>query len=178
MNVRNRKCGAQGSVLVEFTLALFLLVSLFLGTISFGLNIHTYNRLEESVRAGARFASKLTYDAYVDSHHDGQDPAPTQCAACDFTPTTGPFVTAVRNMVAYGCDPAQDPGDGCTDVPVVEGVLPANVKVTIKMVNLVPKAYEVSISGVRLATPVGAVVLNGKPVIAFPRVGVYMPPAP
>lgn len=173
MYLGNKRTGARGSVMVEFTLVLPLLVALFLGTVFFGQNIHMYNRLEESVRAGARFASIALYDAY-----SGQDPAPNQCAACDFTPTSGPFVTAVRNIVAYGCDPAGGSAAGCTDVPVVEGVLPANVTVTLKIVNWVPKAVQVSISGVSMTTPAGRLVLNGKPVTTFSRAGVYMPPPP
>jgi hypothetical protein len=164
--------------MVEFTLVLPLLVGLFLGTILFGRNIHTYNRLEESVRAGARFASGLDYDAYVDSYHSGPDPAPTQCASCRFTPASGAFVTSVKNIVAYGCDPAGGSGTGCTQVPVVEGVSPANVTVTLQIVNRVPRAVEVSINGVRMNTPTGAVVLNGKPVTTFPYVGFYRPPKP
>lgn len=178
MRLRNRRCGVRGSVMVEFTLVLPLLVALFLGTILFGGNIHTYNRLEESVRAGARFGSGLTYDAYVDSYHSGPDPAPTQCASCRFTPTSGAFVTSVKNLVAYGCDPAAGLGTGCTDAPIVEGVLPVNVNVTLQIVNRRPAAVEVSITGVRMTTPLGTVVLNGKPVTTFPFVGAYMPPAP
>jgi len=164
--------------MVEFTLVLPLLVALFLGTILFGRDIHMYNRLEESVRAGSRFASGATYDAYVDSHYQGQDPAPTQCDSCRFQVLTGPFVTSVKNIVAYGCDPAAGSGAGCTDVPVVEGVLPANVHVTLQIVNRVPRAVDVSISGVTLTTPVGTAVLNGKPVTRFPFLGLYRPPKP
>jgi hypothetical protein len=61
---------------------------------------------------------------------------------------------------------------------VVEGVLPANVTVTLQIVDRVPAAIAVSISGVRMITPAGQLVLNGKPVTTFPFAGVYMPPAP
>jgi Flp pilus assembly protein TadG len=161
--------------MIEFTLSALLLISIFLGTVSFGQDIHMYNRLEESVRAGARFASlpSSKYDAY-----GGLDPRPAACAACDFTPTSGPYVTSVRNMVAYGCDPAAGSATGCTQVPVVEGVLPANVTVTLRMVNSWPKAVTVSMRGVSMTTPLGRVVLNGKPVTSFPWMAVYMPPPP
>jgi Flp pilus assembly protein TadG len=159
--------------MVEFALVLPLLVGLFLGAVFLGQDIHVYNRLEESVRAGARFASTATYDAY-----SGADPAPTKCAACSFTPTSGPFVTTVKNIVAYGCDPAGGSATGCTDLTVVEGVRPANINVSLNIVNWVPVSISVSVSGVQMVTPNGRMALNGKPVTVFPFVGVFMAPPP
>jgi len=67
----------RGSALVEFTLALPLLVLMFTGVWQFGYAFYLYNDVEQAVRAGARFGSQLNY-------HSPQ------------------YAAAVRNMVAYG----------------------------------------------------------------------------
>jgi hypothetical protein len=43
----------------------------------------------------------------------------------------------------YGCDPTDT--STCTATPIVEGVLPQNVKVTLEIVNWVPRFVTVSI---------------------------------
>jgi len=48
--------------MVELTLLLPLLVSLFLGTWQFGYAYYLYGELEQAVRSGGRFASLSTYD--------------------------------------------------------------------------------------------------------------------
>lgn len=164
---------ARGSVMVEFTLIVPLLVALLLGAVFFGRDIHTYNRLEESVRMGARFAAMQRYDA-----NSGADPAPTKCASCTFAVTTGTFATRIKNVVAYGCEPGTSSSTGCTDLPVVESVSPANVNVVLNIVNWVPVSVRVSVTNITMPTPFGNLTLNDKPGTTFPWVGTYMAPGP
>jgi hypothetical protein len=116
----------------------------------------------------------VLYDAY-----SGADPAPTKCSSCTFVVSTGTYATRVKNIVAYGCDSGDATATGgCTQVPVVEGVDPSKVTVTLNIANWKPVSVAVAITDVTLPTPVGRVVLNGKPVTTFPYVGAYMAPPP
>lgn len=160
--------------MVEFALVVPILTGLFLAAMFFGNDFLTYNRLEEAVRAGARFASIQTYDAY----HTAKDPAPPTCASCQFPLTSGPFLRKIRNIVAYGCDPVTEAESGCTATLVVDGVRPENVNVTFSIVNWVPRSVSVSMSGVTLPMPAGSVTLRDKPVTTFPYFGKYMAPLP
>jgi Flp pilus assembly protein TadG len=67
--------------MVEFAFISPLLVLLLLGAVFFGYDSHMYDRLEESVRAGSRYASIQPYDA----HDSGQDPAPLRCACANWS---------------------------------------------------------------------------------------------
>lgn len=146
--IRERRSGGpqSGNVLVELTLALPILVSLFLGTWQFGYAYYLYGGLEHAVRAGGRYASVCGYDAANVSQYE----------------------TAVRNVVVYG-----NP-DGGTE-PVVPGLLPSNVTVTMVYAGAFPSAVTVSISGYRLPAMFGAIVLNGKPAVQFPYLGPWAP---
>src|SRR5712692_2006170 len=96
----------RGNALVELTLSLTFLSALFLGTWQYGYAFYIYAELEQSVRAGARYASLLAYNSGTST------PLPA-------------FTTAVQNVVVYG-DPA--PAAGAT--PVAPGLTTANVSVT------------------------------------------------
>jgi Flp pilus assembly protein TadG len=72
-----RAARTRGSAMVEMTLAMPLLVVLFLGIWEFGYACYLYNDVEQAVRAGARFASGY-------NRHQAQ------------------WEQAVQNMVAYG----------------------------------------------------------------------------
>jgi Flp pilus assembly protein TadG len=167
---------ARGSVLVEFTLILPLLVLLFLGGIGFGYNIQRYNRLEESVRAGARFASMAHYDAYA-SKGSPPDPAIPACRTItcpDFViPDSQPsaFRDAVKNVTVFGTD-----SPGTTQMPVVEGLELNNVRVTLGVSLSRPIWVEVSIVSFPMDLLIGSVTLN-KPVTRFAYVGNYSFPA-
>lgn len=139
----------SGSVLVEFTLSATFLIGVFLGVWQFGYGFFIYSELEQSVRAGARYASLRTYNSATS------------------TPTSD-FLTDVRNVVVYG-----DPAGGTT--PVAPGLTTANVSVTVTFTS-VPTAINVAITGYKLPTYFGNQTLNGKPTTSFPFVGVFGPP--
>jgi Flp pilus assembly protein TadG len=151
----------RGSVLIEFTLLTPLLVALFLGTWQYGYAYFLYDRAEQAVRAGARYASLRTYDSATS------------------TPTAA-FVSDVRNVVLYG-----GPAGGTT--LVVPGLTPANVQVEVSFYDTgfasppgmdmrTPTRVAVSITGFSVGVfhPVN---LNGKPRTEFAYVGVFKPPA-
>lgn len=171
--------GNRGSVTIEFALATPLLVSLFLGTISFGYAFQVYGRLEETVRAGARYASILTYDV------NAGDPAIPGCSGslttCQFAVTGGSssaFLQAVRNMTVYGT-PTPEGGQQ----PIVEGMSVDNVVVELGVRGKisgttsvsVPTSVSVAISNFSLSMPVGSITLTSKPRTGFPFVGTYAP---
>lgn len=141
----------SGSVLVEFTLSATFLIGVFLGVWQFGYGFFIYSELEQSVRAGARYASLRTYNSATS------------------TPTSD-FLTDVQNVVVYG-DPA--PPNGAT--PVAPGLTTANVSVTVTFTS-VPTAINVAITGYKLPTYFGNQTLTGKPTTSFPFVGVFGPP--
>ena len=148
MNVGRRR--KSGSVLVEFTLSATFLIAVFLGVWQFGYGFYIYSELEQSVRAGARYASLGTYDS-VNS-----------------TPMA--FLTAVQKVVVYG-DPS--PPNGAT--PIAPGLTTANVSLTVTFTS-VPTTMNVAITGYSLPTYFGGQTLTGKPTTAFPFVGVFGPP--
>ena len=168
--IRDRR---HGSVMVEFAVVTPVMVLLFLGTAFFGYDFHVYNRLEESVRAGARYGSMQNYDAY-----SGADPATPHSDSATMELTTGALLGKVRNIVAYGCDPSSESTSGCTATPIVEGIGPQNVKVSLGIVNWAPQSVSVSIVNLPLSTPFGKFTVSGKPVATFQFVGNYWAACP
>ena len=73
----------RGNTLVEFALSFALLFTVFTGVFRFGYVYYLYNRLESSVRGGARYGSLRAYDSAT------------------ATPSGG-YQTAVQNMAVYG----------------------------------------------------------------------------
>lgn len=137
----------RGSAVIELALVLPILVSLFLGTWSFGYAYYVYAELEGTVRAGARYASLATYDAS----------------------STASYQTAVQNMVVYG-----DPGGASQ--PVVPGLQTSNVNVVVGMVNSQPTSVTVSITGYRIsAMYFDPITLTNKPSLQIPFLGNYVP---
>jgi len=94
-----------GSALIEFAASLILLSALFTGVFQIGYACYSYQRLENSVRAGARYASLRSNTASAGDNG---------------------FTQAVRNLVVYA-DPAPAPGSK----PVITGLAPGNVDVTV-----------------------------------------------
>ncbi len=169
--------GRRGSVMVEFTLLSPLLILLFLGTITFGSAFHTYNRLEESVRAGARYASMKAYNAY-----DSADPTIPPCATVGGCPTftisgSSQFLTSVQNMVVYGT-PA--PSTKTPPPPVVQGLTTDNVDVRLDVVGfglnkpVAIRTVTVAIKNFPVPMLGGTITLN-KPITQFRYVGTYSP---
>ena len=142
----------RGSVLIEFTLSLTFLVALFLGIWQFGYAFYLYAELEQSVRAGARYASELKYESG------------------NSTPTSA-FLTAVKNVVVYG-DPAA--ANGAT--PVAPGLTTGNVTLTVTFTLGVPTGMAVAITGYRVPTYFGNATLVNRPTTWFPFIGIYGPP--
>jgi hypothetical protein len=167
MTSKTMRGRSGGGAILEFSLVLPLMVLLLLGTVFFGYDFHVYNRLEESVRAGARYGSMQNYDAY-----SGLDPAIPHCSSCPFELTSGKFLSKVRNIVAYGCDPAES---GCTATPIVESIGPEDVKVTLGIVKWAPNSVTVSIKDLPVSTPFGKFTVSGKPATSFQYTGNYWP---
>jgi Flp pilus assembly protein TadG len=143
----------KGSVMVEFTLSLTFFIPLLLGAWRFGYTFFQYSQLENAVRAGARYASMLTYDS-VSS-----------------TPSAA-FLTAVQKMTVYG-DPAADTSSA---TPVVTGLTTGNVQLTVALAKSAPSTITVSIKNFNVMTYSGNVTLTGKPYVWFPYVGYFGPP--
>jgi len=150
---------ARGSALIEFTLLSPLIVTLFIGSWQFGYAYFLYDKAEQAVRAGARYASLRTYDAST------------------ATPSQG-FVDDVRNVVLYG-----DPAGGTS--AVVPGLASSHVTVEMSFYAngfaqpsgqdmLVPTRVAVSINNFSVGT-FGLITLSGKPRVEFPYVGIFKP---
>jgi Flp pilus assembly protein TadG len=153
---RTRRSRVQrGSVMIEFTLSMLVLVPLFMGAWAFGYTFFQYSQLENAVRAGARYASTLNYDSAANSGPSAS------------------FLTAVQNMTVYG-DPA---ADTTTATPVVTGLTTSNVALTVAFGNGgAPSTMTVNITGFQVNSYIGKISLNGKPYVWFPYVGYWSPP--
>jgi Flp pilus assembly protein TadG len=139
--------------MIEFALASFVLIPLFVGTFQFGYTFYVYNLLCTQMRAGARYASLKTFK--------GSDVAG--------------FKTAVQNMVMYG-----NP-DG-TGTLIEPGLTAAQIDVEVKSSAGVDASATVIPSYVTVTTTnysVNAVIttfnFNGKPIVRFPYLGRYAP---
>src|SRR5690349_18070475 len=111
----------RGSAMVELAASAPLLLIVFSACFQYGYYFYVYNRLESAVRAGARYASRRSYDSNTS------------------TPSTA-FTTAVTNMVVYG-----SPTAGTQ--PVVPGLASGNIKLSVTMLDGVPSQMKVYITG-------------------------------
>ena len=139
----------RGNALIELCLLLPVLVSLFLGTWSIGYSCFVYSELEAAVVSGARYGSKITYDA--------TDPSS--------------FKTAVQNVVVYG-----DPAGGTS--PVVSGLQTSEVNVSLASspASGAPASVTVSISNYSVFGPwLNKISLANKPWVQIPFMGNYLP---
>ena len=143
--LRNR----DGSVMVEFAIGAGLLVAAFTGTFQFGYTFLQYNNLENAVARGARYASLVPYDSLTAN-------------------PSAAFKTAVQNMVLYGT-----PAAGTT--PVLPGLTPDNVNLTVTFTNGIPSAMTVSTSGYTINSIFAANTLNNKPQVAYAYQGIWSP---
>lgn len=139
----------RGNSMVEFALSFGLLFPVFTGVFQFGYVYYLYNNLETAVRAGARYGSLRVYDSATST------PSAT-------------FQTAVKNMVIYG-SPA---GGG---QPVVAGLTPEKVTVTVAMERNVPRRLSVAVANFQINTVFRSIFLNGKPKATFPYMGRFAP---
>ena len=153
MRFANHSRGQRGSVMVEFTLSMTVLIPLFLGGWAFGYTFFQYAQLENAVRAGSRYASTLNYDSAT-------------------TTPSSAFLTAVQNMTVYG-DPNANPSSA---TPVVSGLTTNNVNLTVAFANGAPSTMTVSITNFQILSYFGATTLTNKPYVWFPYVGYWSPP--
>ena len=147
-NLSRRRTQA-GNSMVELALVCAVLLPFVTGIFQFGYGFFGYNRLVSGVRSGARYASLLKYDSATT------------------TPSTG-FQSAVRNMVVYG-----DPAGGTN--PLISGLSPTQVNVSVTMINGAPDTVTVSVSSFTLDTIFKRFVFVNKPVAAFRYSGVFAP---
>lgn len=131
----------RGSALVEFALALPLLVAILGGTFQFGYSFYIYNRLHMGVRGAARYASLCDYN--------GSGGAPTAA-----------YLNAIKNFAVSGNPAASTP-------PMVPGLTPANVNVQVTMVSGNPDVITVSLTGYQINAIFQAYTLTGKPAATF-----------
>lgn len=132
-----RRSRLRGNAIIEFALSFPLLVAIFAGTFEFGYSFYIYNKLQTAVRGAARYASILQYS--------GAGQAPSQA-----------YLTAVKNYAASG-DPA------LSTPPIVPGLTPQHIVVTVTMVGGTPRAVKVGISGYEIKSIFKNHSLNGKP---------------
>jgi hypothetical protein len=115
-----------------------------MGGFRFGYGFYAYNVLQGAIAAGARYASLRTYDSATE------------------TPSSA-FTTAVGNMVVFG-----NPSGGTT--PVLPGLDPSNVRVSVVMNGSVPQEIRVAIVNFDL-NALGNWSLDGKPFAQFRYIG-------
>ena len=139
----------RGNVMIEFALSFAILVPVFLGTYQFGYAFYIYNEMQTAVRGGARYASLRSYDSATS------------------TPSEA-FMAAVQNVVTYG-----SPDGG--EVPVVPGLAPENVTLTVTFISGVPKQVTVGITGFRADAVVQMLEFTTKPQATVPYVGRFDP---
>lgn len=139
----------RGSTMLEFAIGAGVLLAAFTGTFQFGYTFFQYNRLTNAVDAGARYAAQRPYDSAN-------------------TSPSSDFLTAVRNMVVYG-----NPAGGST--PVVQGLQPQHVQLTVQFVNAVPAFMSVEVHGYTINAVMGAIQCNHKPKVTHSYLGVWMP---
>ncbi len=148
---RGRKVAGdkRGNAMLEFALGSGILVSIFTGTFQFGYTFLQYNNLQNAVAQGARYAAITPYDSAT-------------------TSPSAAFQAAVRNMVVYG-----SPSTGSS--PVVRGLTPGNVSLTITFTNGVPSAMTVAITGYAISSVVSATMLTNKPQVTCAYQGIWTP---
>ena len=141
------KRGERGNVMVEFAFSMALLIPLSLGMFQVGEAFYNYNKLETAVRAGARYASIRSYNS------------------SSGTPSAA-FLSAVRNVVVYG-----DPAGGTR--PVVAGIAPQDVNLTVTMNGATPATMEVRVGRFTADTIFGTLKLQNKPLAVYSYGGRY-----
>ena len=137
----------KGSALVECALSAAVMLPLLSGMFEIGYGMYSYNRLQNAVRAGARYASLRSYDSTTNS-------------------PTASFMTAVRNVVVYG-----NPEGGTT--PIVSGLNSEHVQLNVAMNGTMPSKMTVSVSGFTIRTVFANLPLNQKPKATFAYGGRY-----
>jgi Flp pilus assembly protein TadG len=139
----------RGNAMVEFALSFAILVPVFLGTFEFGYAFYIYNQMQTATRGGARYASLCSYDSY------------------NSTPSEA-FLAAVQNMVVYG-----NPDGG--EAPVVPGLAPEDVTLTVTFNSGVPEQVTVGIGDFQVDAVVQMLDFTAKPQVTMPYLGRFDP---
>lgn len=167
--MKPRRRTDRGTAMVEFALVAPFLVAMFLGVVTFGYTLYTYNRLEDAVRGAARAVTNgnQIYDVF-----SGKDPAlscggATTCHV-EIKKESSQLAARAANYVVYG---APEFADGLQ--PVVENLTTDNVAVFVDVRNNRPQNIWVAITNYPLQTPFGSVTLTNKPAAVFPYTGNY-----
>lgn len=136
--------GRRGNAAIEFALSFSLLWACFAGVFQFGYTLFVYNGLNAAVAAGARYASRVDFDA--PNHR---------------------FVTAVQNVVVTG-----SPDGGGT--PLVPHLSTANVDVSWTLDSKgVPQTITVSIQRYTVNAVFTTFNFSNKPSLTVRYSGVY-----
>jgi hypothetical protein len=141
----------RGNVLIEFAIAVSILVTVLAGVWQFGYSFYLYNSLESAVRDGARYASLAAYDGGASNGAD--------------------FHSRVKNMVVYG-----NPEPAAAALPVVPGLTPEQVTVTEQFRGATPERVEVRVEDFAIQTIFRTFTLSGKPRCSFAYLGRYTSP--
>lgn len=150
MRTRQWRHGSRsGSAILEFALSFVLIFPLLAGSFQFGYSFYVYNRMQTAVEGGARYASLRTYDS------ETATPSPA-------------YLNAVRNQVVYG-----NPNGGSS--PVLPGLTPNQVAVTMTFVSDAPRSVTVSIVNYQLNAVFRTLIFNNKPRVTMPYVGRWDP---
>jgi len=154
--IKNRLGSRRGNAMIEFALASFVLIPLFVGTFQFGYTFYVYNLLCTQMRAGARYASLKTFKCLASSEIDS-------------------FKTSVKNMVMYGNPDA-------TGTLIEPGLTAAQIDVEVKDVSgnnadssHVPNYVTVTTINYSVNAVITSFNFNGKPIVRFPYLGRYAP---
>jgi len=142
--------------MIEFALASFVIIPLFVGTFQFGYTFYVYNLLCTQMRAGARYASLKTFKCSTSSEIDS-------------------FKTAAKNMVMYG----NPDGSGNLIEP---GLTASQIDVEVKDSNgnnadasHIPSYVTVTTQNYSVNAVITTFNFNGKPIVRFPYLGRYAP---
>jgi len=146
---QRRNSGRRGNAMVEFALSFALLFPVLAGAYQFGYAFFIYNEMQTAVRAGARYASLRTYNSA------------TSTPAAD-------YLAAVQNVVVYG-----SPAGG--EQPVVPGLEPDNVTVTVAFESGVPRQVTVGIENYQVDAVFRLLDFDKKPHVTMPYVGRFDP---
>ena len=134
----------RGNTIVEFALSVSLLWALFSGMFQFGYSMYVYNRLLAAVDQGARYASRVDFDA---PNHN--------------------FVGQVRNMAVYG-----NPSGTGNKILGVLNTSNINVTWNADAAGL-PRTITVSVTNFSVPVIFTSFNFNGKPRVTMKYVGVY-----
>jgi Flp pilus assembly protein TadG len=155
--LNNRLGSRRGNAMIEFALASFVLIPLFVGTFQFGYTFYVYNLLCTQMRAGARYASLKTFKGSDANYSD--------------------FKTAVRNMVMFG-----NPTNDGTAQLIEPGLTTAQIDVKVLGVNNadasatnIPSYVTVTTVNYQIDAVITKFNFSGKPIVRFPYLGRYAP---